>query len=191
MPKHPGGRPPAYKSKKELEEKIEAYFRECEGVPFFDENGYPMRTNKGCILYEKAPKPPTITGLALALGFTSRQALLNYQAKKEFFDTITRAKSRVEEYAETRLYDRDGVNGAKFNLANNFRGWRDKPVYNLMIGELTAEQIKIRLGSAYPVRDELELEALEKLDSILEGIDRAAERQTKGILETGEQPMEY
>ena len=167
MPKHPGGRPPAYKSKKELEEKIEAYFRECEGVPFFDENGYPMRTNKGCILYEKAPKPPTITGLALALGFTSRQALLNYQAKKEFFDTITRAKSRVEEYAETRLYDRDGVNGAKFNLANNFRGWRDKP------------------------RDELELEALEKLDSILEGIDRAAERQTKGILETGEQPMEY
>ncbi len=33
-----------------------------------------------------------------------------------------------------------------------------KRVYNLMIGELTAEQIKIRLGSAYPVRDELELE---------------------------------
>ncbi len=33
-----------------------------------------------------------------------------------------------------------------------------KRVYNLMIGELTAEQIKIRIGSAYPVRDELELE---------------------------------
>ncbi len=29
-----------------------------------------------------------------------------------------------------------------------------KRVYNLMIGELTAEQIKIRIGSAYPVRDE-------------------------------------
>ncbi len=36
-------------------------------------------------------------------------------------------KSRCEEYAERRLYDRDGVNGAKFSLANNFKGWRDKP----------------------------------------------------------------
>lgn len=33
-----------------------------------------------------------------------------------------------------------------------------KRVYNLMIGELTAEQIKIRLGSAYPVRDDAEME---------------------------------
>ena len=33
-----------------------------------------------------------------------------------------------------------------------------KRVYNLMIGELTAEQIKIKLGSAYPVRDEAELD---------------------------------
>ena len=33
-----------------------------------------------------------------------------------------------------------------------------KRVYNLMIGELTAEQIKIKIGSAYPVRDELELD---------------------------------
>ncbi len=29
-----------------------------------------------------------------------------------------------------------------------------RKVYNLMIGELTAEQIKIRLGSAYPVKDD-------------------------------------
>lgn len=33
-----------------------------------------------------------------------------------------------------------------------------KRVYNLSIGELTAEQIKIRLGSAYPVKDEESLE---------------------------------
>jgi rod shape-determining protein MreB len=33
-----------------------------------------------------------------------------------------------------------------------------KRVYNLMIGELTAEQIKIRIGSAYPVRDDAEME---------------------------------
>ena len=65
--------------------------------------------------------PPTVTGLALALGFTSRQALLNYQAKPEFVDTITRAKARVEQYAEERLFDRDGSNGAQFSLRNTSR----------------------------------------------------------------------
>ncbi|MBO5762755.1 MAG: rod shape-determining protein [Lentisphaeria bacterium] len=33
-----------------------------------------------------------------------------------------------------------------------------KRVYNLMIGELTAEQIKIKIGSAYPVNDDVELD---------------------------------
>ena len=67
-------------------------------------------------------RPPTVTGLALALGFTTRTSLLNYQGKKEFMDTITRAKSMVEAYAEERLFDRDGSNGARFSLVNNFKG---------------------------------------------------------------------
>ena len=29
----------------------------------------------------------------------------------------------MEQYAEERLFDRDGVNGARFSLANNFKGW--------------------------------------------------------------------
>ena len=119
------GRPPMYKAKEELEEKIEAYFEECKGRILYDDNGMVIRDKNGFPLIIDA-RPPTITGLALALGFTSRQALLNYQAKKEFVDTITRAKSRVECYAEERLYDKDGANGAKFNLANNFEGWKDK-----------------------------------------------------------------
>ena len=62
----------------------------------------------------------------MALGFTTRQSLLNYQAKKQFVDTITRAKSRCEDYAESRLFDRDGAMGAKFSLSNNFKGWSEK-----------------------------------------------------------------
>ena len=99
------GRPLKYKTVKELEIAIEAYFQACESKE----------------------KPPTITGLALALGFKSRQALLNYQGRAQFNDTITRAKSRVEAYAEERLFDRDGVNGAKFSLTNNFKGWSNNP----------------------------------------------------------------
>lgn len=117
------GRPPKYKNKEDIEEKIEEYFRECEGIPLLDDEGEQVVNKYGYPCYVKAPKPPTVTGLALALGFTNRQSLLNYQEKKEFVDTITRAKSRVEEYAEQRLFDRDGSNGAQFSLRNNFKGW--------------------------------------------------------------------
>lgn len=120
---HAGGRPPKYKNVEEIEEKIEQYFAICEGEPLLDDEGKQIVNKYGCPCWIKPPKPPTVTGLALALGFASRQALLNYQAKKEFNDTITRAKSRVEEYAESRLFDRDGSNGAQFSLRNNFKGW--------------------------------------------------------------------
>ena len=46
--------------------------------------------------------------------------------KKQFFDTITRAKRKCEIYAEEKLFDKSGVNGAKFSLANNFEGWKEK-----------------------------------------------------------------
>lgn len=120
------GRPPRFSTREELQAKIDAYFAGCEGKALTDAAGNVCRDKYGCPIIIDA-HPPTVTGLALALGFTSRQALLNYQAKKDFVDTITRAKSRVEEYAEARLFDRDGVQGAKFNLMNNFKGWSDRP----------------------------------------------------------------
>lgn len=119
------GCPPRYKTVEEMQEKIDEYFESCKGNILYDAEGQPMRDKYGLpIIY--GAKPLTITGLALALGFTSRQALLNYQAKKDFVDTVTRAKAIVEEYAESRLYDKDGANGAKFSLANNFDGWKEK-----------------------------------------------------------------
>lgn len=119
------GRPPMYKSKEEIQKKIDEYFKACEGEPLLDAEGNPMIDKYGNAVIVGA-RPLTITGLALALGFTSRQALLNYQDKPEFVDTITRAKAKVEQYAEERLFDKDGANGAKFSLANNFDGWREK-----------------------------------------------------------------
>ena len=119
------GRPPFYNSVEEMEEKIEAYFEKCEGTVLESSSGEVVLDKYGDpVMVGK--KPLTITGLALALGFTSRQALLNYQEKPEFVDAITRAKARVEQYAEERLFDKDGANGAKFSLANNFKGWAEK-----------------------------------------------------------------
>lgn len=123
--KRPVGRPPKFESPEQMQAMVDAYFKSCDGHPLTDQYGE--------ILYDKngqpiivGMKPPTITGLALALGFSSRMSLLNYEAKKDFLDTVLRAKSRVEEYAETRLFDKDGANGAKFSLANNFDGWSEK-----------------------------------------------------------------
>lgn len=123
--KHPGGRPPFYNSVEEMQEMIDRYFAECDGKPVLDKDGNPMRNKDGKIIRDDR-RPYTITGLALALGFNSRQALLNYEGRPEFNDTIKRAKARVERYAEERLYDNNGANGAKFSLANNFKGWTEK-----------------------------------------------------------------
>ena len=122
------GRNPKFESAEEMQKLIDEYFEECNGIILRYEEG----VNKGNPIVDKYDNPviigrhpPTVTGLALKLGFSSRQSLLNYQGKGEFFDTITRAKMRIEEYAEERLFDREGVNGAKFSLVNNFKGWKD------------------------------------------------------------------
>lgn len=118
----PGGAPRKWKSVSAMRKAIDAYFEKCEGEPLIID-GEQQRDKYGVPIFINV-KPPTITGLALALGFTGRQALLDYQARPEFADTVTRAKARCEEYAEMRLYDKDGANGAKFSLGCNF-GWRE------------------------------------------------------------------
>ena len=99
------GRPRKFQSVEELQEKIDAYFAGC------DEKG----------------EAYTISGLALVMD-TNRQTLINYQELEEyasFFDTIKKAKLRVESYAENRLYSGQQVAGVIFSLKNNF-GWKDK-----------------------------------------------------------------
>ena len=109
----PGGAPRKWKSVSAMQKAIDAYFEKCEGEPLIID-----------VEQQRDKYGVPITGLALALGFTGRQALLDYQARPEFADTVTRAKARCEEYAEMRLYDKDGANGAKFSLGCNF-GWRE------------------------------------------------------------------
>lgn len=98
------GRPPFYATVEELQSAIDAYFDSCgvtylrdpEGKIECDKHGNPIVLERN---------PPTVTGLALALGFLSRQSLINYQGKKAFHDTVTRAKLRVENFHEKKLFD--------------------------------------------------------------------------------------
>lgn len=120
-----------------MQEVIDAYFVSCEGKPLLDEDRQPILDKNGKPFMVGA-KPPTVTGLALALGFNTRLSLINYQGKPEFVNTVTRAKARIEEYAETRLFDRDGVQGAKFSLSNNFGGWAEKSDVNMNLTQAEA-----------------------------------------------------
>lgn len=158
------GRKPRYKDKEEIEEKINNYFESCKGEILMNkQTGEPILTKYGQPVIVNA-KPPTVTGLALALGFTSRQSLLNYQAKKEFMDTITRAKMVVEEYTEGRLFDKDGSNGAKFSLMNNFKGWNDRIITELDQEEQRARIESLKKQSEVNNTDEKEIQ--DKMDAI-------------------------
>ena len=122
--RHMLGPPPKFQSVEEMQEKIDAYFESCEGHVLTDSDGKTVFNKYGEPVIFGA-RPLTVTGLANALGFESRTSLFRYQGKKEFREVIVRAKSRIEQYTEERLFDKEGANGAKFSLQNNFRDWNE------------------------------------------------------------------
>jgi len=117
--KNPVGRPLAFKSVKELSDKIDEYFYWCDN-----------RTKDiyikdlGDNLSVSSPAPYTMSGLARRLGI-DRDTIINYSHKEYFFGTIKAARERVQEDVETRLMETSNQSGAIFNLKNNF-GWKDK-----------------------------------------------------------------
>jgi hypothetical protein len=78
----------------------------------------------------------TITGLAMALD-TDRQTLINYSEREEFFDTVNKAKLKVENAYEIDLREK-GHAGNIFALKNF--GWKDKTELDATInqGKLTS-----------------------------------------------------
>ncbi|MBS5001091.1 terminase small subunit [Holdemania filiformis] len=158
------GPKPKYTSPDEITGLIDQYFKDCEGTPLIDDNGQAVLDKWGRLVIVGA-HPPTVTGLALALGFTSRQALLNYQYRKEFQEVITLAKSRVEEYTERRLFDKEGFNGARFSLVNNYQGWRDRPQTDL---DKREQELRIKVA-------EEKAGAGERDTSLFESIVKAAQ----------------
>ena len=65
----------------------------------------------------------TLSGLALYLGFDSRQTLYNYGERDEFLDIIKKARMTVEATYEERLIYEPNQTGVIFSLKN--MGWKD------------------------------------------------------------------
>jgi hypothetical protein len=111
-------RPLKFQSVEELQEKIDEYFELC------DNRTTVALTKQGKLIEVPDPRPYTVSGLALYLD-TTRQGLINYENRDEFYDTIRRAKSKIEAFAEESLWTPKVATGVIFNLKNNF-GWVDK-----------------------------------------------------------------
>lgn len=97
-----GGRPPKFDNAGDLQKKVDEYFV------------WAKEENNGL---------KTITGLALFLGFESRQSIYDYEKDGTFSYIIKNARLRVEEGYEERLHGAIPT-GAIFALKN--MGWKDK-----------------------------------------------------------------
>lgn len=111
------GRPRKYENETELADAVDKYFERLK------EN----RVDAGGNIDEKwvrMPEPATITGLALFLGFESRQSIYDYEENGEFSYIIKNARLRVECEYEKRLSTAQSPTGAIFALKN--MGWKDR-----------------------------------------------------------------
>lgn len=105
--KNLGGRPPRFNTPEELTEQIDKYFERFS----YNENG------------DIIGRKPTVAGLALELGFESRQSIYDYAEKGEFSYAIKRALLAFEAYHESSL-SCPSTTGHIFWLKNH--GWKDK-----------------------------------------------------------------
>lgn len=103
------GRPLKYKTPEELEDAVLEYFR----------------------IRKEELQPPTISGLALHLGFEDRQSVYDYKGRDEFSCIIKRAITAIEDYAEIVLLSGVPATGAIFWLKNH--KWTDKTVQDVTI----------------------------------------------------------
>jgi len=103
--KKPRGKQPKFSQPGEMQSAVDTYFLECEANS----------------------KRATVAGLALALGFTSRQSILNYEDKPDYVDIIKKARLKLQDAAETSLLDGKNPIGNIFWLKNQGAGesWRD------------------------------------------------------------------
>lgn len=116
-------RPPKYNTPEEMQRIVDLYFLACKAHQTTSDCLEDLSVEDLKIVNEIDDFYPTVTGLALTLDM-SRQALIEYEKKDEFIDTVKKAKQKVEAFLEQRLYHQNAT-GTIFNLKNNY-GWKDK-----------------------------------------------------------------
>lgn len=118
------GRRRKFETAEQLKEACDAYFKSQECF-IYDRFGKPIKNPEtGELLV--STKPLTLAGLSRAIGVQTK-SLYRYDAlaksgciPPEFSTVVQEALQRIEEYAERRIYDKDGQRGAQFVLQARF-----------------------------------------------------------------------
>lgn len=121
-----------FKNPEHLQTLVNGYFASCDGVIYNSKTGKPYEDKHGNPVIGQI-KPYTIGGLALYLDITPNKLKeyckgiyddLGYDINEleQFSVILRRAYTKIEAYAEERLYDKEGQLGAKFVLDCGF-GW--------------------------------------------------------------------
>jgi len=121
-----GGTRKRYETAEAIQQEIIKYFETCE----------------------QEKKRPTMTGLALSLGFQTRDALHKYRCQPGYefaWEAIAFAKLKIEEYYEQALTDPKTANvaGVIFTLKNNFN-WADRQEIKLDQRTIQLEGFKMK-----------------------------------------------
>jgi len=152
-----------FKTPQELQDKVNAYFEACD-------NHKTMKLVGLSLVLAPDPKPYTFTGLALAIGLSSRNALLQYvnPERGDYYEIIKEARSKVHVQWEEKLQRLGNNGGVMFNLVNavteseraytnkqevNIGGQPDNPLLvNDVTANLTVEQM-LRMREIYDEAD--------------------------------------
>ena len=106
---------PQFSSADDLDKLVDAFFKQLESKKRTLQKTGNNKTAE--------PKPATLTGLALHLGFNSREQFERYESKGKFAANLKRARLRIEAIYEKKLHQTT-FGGAIFALKN--LGWVDK-----------------------------------------------------------------
>ena len=142
----------------QLHHSIANYFKWIEGehrtesLPFKPTAKSPpeMREQK---VWDREPQPPTLSGLALHLGFDSLKAFETYEKNGRFATILQRARLQIEAEYEKMLHQQPAT-GAIFALKS--LGWLEKQNDDTPISDLTIKIEIVEIGPA-PATSEQEV----------------------------------
>jgi hypothetical protein len=137
---------PKFSSADELDKLIDAFFKQLESKK--------RTSSKTTTSKSDDVKPATLTGLALYLGFHSREQFERYESKGKFSANLKKARLRIEAIYEKKLHQ-STFGGAIFALKN--LGWADKGETKQVVPAIKILKVTIVESGPSPAGDEKEV----------------------------------
>jgi len=143
------------KSAAVLANRIEQYFKHIEGTSHIEQK--PGNRKDPATTTQKVrdcgPESATIAGMALFLGFSSKQEFEAYEINGKHAHVLKRGRLRLEAAYESRLYQTP--TGVIFALKT--LGWNDKPEVQKPSKTDNTLQVEIRNTGLLPAGSEKEV----------------------------------